>query len=78
MCVRVCVRVHVHMCVCVHVYMCVCACACVMSVCLSVCSTRSGLVESYKKKTKLELQRSIKSLKDDNAMYTKMNQELHN
>ena len=35
------------------------------------------MVESYKKKTKIELQRSIKSLKDDNAMYTKMNQELH-
>ena len=37
---------------------------------------RSSLVESYKKKTKVELQRSIKSLKDDNAMFTKLNQDL--
>ena len=34
------------------------------------------LVESYKKKTKVELQRSIKSLKDDNAMFTNLNQDL--
>ena len=44
-----------------------------ITVCLSI---RSCLVESYKKKTKLELQRSIKSLKDDNAMFTKLNQDL--
>ena len=37
---------------------------------------RSSLVESYKKKTKVELQRSIKSLKDDNAMFTNLNQDL--
>ena len=37
---------------------------------------RSSLVESYKKKTKVELQHSIKSLKDDNAMFTKLNQDL--
>ena len=37
---------------------------------------RSSLVVSYKKKTKVELQRSVKSLKDDNAMFTNLNQDL--
>ena len=33
-------------------------------------------MESYKKKTKIELQKSIKQLKEENDVYVRMNDEL--
>lgn len=33
-------------------------------------------METYKKKTKMELQMSVKQLKDENEVYSRMNKEL--
>lgn len=35
-------------------------------------------MDSYKKKTKIELQKSIKQLKEENDVYSRMNSELSN
>lgn len=33
-------------------------------------------MDTYKKKTKMELQRSVRQLKEENAVYLRMNSEL--
>ena len=59
---------------------CTCTCTCIFAVfklyqCL--CSSSSSTTtEVYQKKSKSELQRSIKRLKEENNMYNSLNSEL--